>query len=217
MFWFYFFFLRFHFFWDFIFFDIFLIWKKIKEMTLTLTSSWRYLTLTLSDTHIDWVLNLFIYLFIFFFWSIIYFDIFLIWKKIKEMTLTLTTFWHYLTLSLTWSWNYLTLTLSDTDIDWVWKFLSSENFLISSFLRFHFFGVFIFLGFFSEIWKKIKETDKNLNKKIYCSLSKQWSIHQQLLSYCIATSKIYEKIGFKAKSSDLGKCLFKSASGLFTQ
>ena len=66
--------------------------------------------------------------------------------------------WHYLNLTLTRSWHYLTLTLPDTDIDWVLKFLISENILfsflfhISFFLRFHFsFWDFIFFRFYF-IW-----------------------------------------------------------------
>ena len=94
------------------------------------------------------------------------------------------------------------LKLSDTDFNWVLKIFS-----------FHF---FFFLICFS-IWKKIKESDKKLNKRIYCSLSKQWLIHQQLLNYCIGPSKIYKKFDFKGKSSHLEKRLFNSASGLFMQ
>ena len=106
--------------------------------------------------------------------------------------------------------------LSDTDIVWHWHWLSSEifeflKFIDFIFLRFHFF----FICFL--IWKKIKETDKNWNKEMYCSLRKQWLIQQQLLSYWIATRKIDKIFDFKGKSYDLEKHLFNSASGLFTQ
>ena len=174
----------------------------------------------MSDTDVDWVLKFFCFHLFFwdFFFVVVEISVFFIlvisWYY---LTLTWTRFWHYLTLTLTRSWHCLTLTLSDTGIDWVLKFLSSENFLFSLFFRFHFFWDFIFFFDSFLIWKKIKETNKNLNKRIYCSLSKQWLIHQQLLSYCIGTSKIYKKFDFKAKTSDLEKRLFNSASGLFTQ
>ena len=154
------------------------------------------------------------------------------------LTLTLSGPWHYLDPDIIWSWHYMTLTLSRSWNFWVLKFFWFHFF----FLRFHFFEILFYLFFFLRFsfylrfhffeisfvffsWdfiffrseKKIKETDKNLNKRIYCSLSKQWLIHQQLLSYCIATSKIYNKFDFKAKRSDLEKRLFNSASGLFTQ
>ena len=88
-----------------------------------------------------------------------------------------------------------------------WKYKHIIYLVISFFfLRFHFFWEFIFLRFhFLNIfltWKKIKKTGENLNKNIYCSLNKQWFIHQQLLSFSIATSKIYKKFDFKAKISD---------------
>ena len=62
----------------------------------------------------------------------------------------------------------------------------------------------------------MKESDKNLNKRILCSLSKQLLIYQKLLRYGIVTSKIDKKFDFKAKSCDLEKALFVSASGIFT-
>ena len=109
--------------------------------------------------------------------------------------------------------------MSDTDIVWHWHWLSSEIFFDFMFFWdfiFFFFEITFFLRFLL-IWKKIKITDKNLNKKISWSLSKQWLIHQQPLSYCQATSKTYKKFDFKAKSSDPGKGLFNSVSGTFTQ
>ena len=124
------------------------------------------------------------------------------------LTLTLPRSWHYLNVTLIRSWLFLTLTLCDTEIDWV------LNFFFFSF--FFFYEVSIFLIFFL-IWKKIKETNKNLNKRSSCSLSKQWLMHQQLLSYCRGKSKIYKKFDFKAKGSDLEKPLFNSGSGIFTQ
>ena len=106
--------------------------------------------------------------------------------------------------------------LSDTDIVWHWHWLSSEIFEFLKFIDFIFFRFrFFFICFL--IWKKIKETDKNWNKGMYCSLRKQWLIQQQLLSYWIATRKIDKIFDFKAKSYDLEKHLFNSASGLFTQ
>ena len=154
------------------------------------------------------------YFLIFDFSEILFFWIlFIAWYY---LTLTLTRPWHYLTLTVTRSWYYLTLTLSDTDIDWVLKFLSSSNFLISFFIKTSFFLDYIFFICF-WIWKKIKETGKNLNKRIYCSLSKQWLIDQQLLIYCIGTTKIDKKFDFKVKSSDLDKRLFNSGSRRFTQ
>ena len=65
--------------------------------------------------------------------------------------------WHYLNLTVTRFWHRLTLALSDIDIDWVLKFLSSENFLLWSFffffevpffLRYHCFWDFIFVIIF---------------------------------------------------------------------
>ena len=106
--------------------------------------------------------------------------------------------------------------LSDTDIVWHWHWLSSEIFEFLKFIDFIFLRFrFFFICFL--IWKKIKETDKNWNKGMYCSLRKQWLIQQQLLSYWIATRKIDKIFDFKAKSYDLEKRLFNSASGLFTQ
>ena len=208
------FFSRFHFFlfWYFIFFLRFHFFGLWHYLTLTLPRFYDYLTLTLI---VFWKFLILLFLRFHFFEVSFFFclrfhfleisffflgsDIIWLWHY---LTLTLTRSWHYLTLTLTRSWHCLTLTLSDTGIDWVLKFLSSENFLFSLFFRFHFFWDFIFFFDSFLIWKKIKETNKNLNKRIYCSLSKQWLIHQQLLSYCIATSKIYKKFDFKAKRSD---------------
>ena len=156
-------------------------------------------------------------LFIFFCWDFIFlrfyfflgFHFFLtLFISWYYLTLTLPRSWHYLNVTLIRSWLFLTLTLSDTEIDW------GPNFFFFSF--FFFYEVSIFLIFFL-IWKKIKETNKNLNKRSSCSLSKQWLIHQQLLSYCRGKSKIYKKFDFKAKGSDLEKPLFNSGSGIFTQ
>ena len=63
----------------------------------------------------------------------------------------------------------------------------------------------------------IKDTDKTLNKRTYSSLRKQCLIHDELLSYCIATSKIEKIFDFKGKNSELEKRLFHSGSRLFTQ
>ena len=94
--------------------------------------------------------------------------------------------------------------LSDTDIVWHWHWLSSEIFEFLKFIDFIFFRFRFFVICFL-IWKKIKETDKNWNKGMYCSLRKQWLIQQQLLSYWIATRKIDKIFDFKAKSYDLEK------------
>ena len=72
-------------------------------------------------------------------------------------------------------------------LDLIFFFFLRFNFI----LRFYFFWHFIY--FFLRFEKKIKETDKNLSKRIYCSLSKQWLIHQQLFSYSI-TMKVNKKI-----------------------
>ena len=63
----------------------------------------------------------------------------------------------------------------------------------------------------------IKDTDKTLNKRTYSSLRKECLIHEELLSYCIATSKIEKIFDFKAKSSDLEKRLLNCANWVFTQ
>ena len=112
--------------------------------------------------------------------------------------------------------------LSDTDIVWHWHCLSSWKFWVLKVFWFHFFLRFNFfeISFFLIcvlLWKKIKETLKNLSKRMYCCLRKQWLIHQQLLSYCTATGKIDKIFDFKAKTFDLEKRLFNSASQLFTQ
>ena len=154
------------------------------------------------DTDIDWVLTflsrekiLFSYFLRFHFFKISFFLIlFISWQYV---TLILTRFWHYVTLTLARCWNCLTLILIE-----FWKF---------------FLFIFFFFLICFSIWKKIKESDKKLNKRIYCSLSKQWLIHQQLLNYCIGTSKIYKKFDFKGKPSHLEERLFNSASGLFMQ
>ena len=139
------------------------------------------------------------------FWDFIFLILFICWYY---LTLTLTRFWHYLTMTLIRSCHCLIMTLSETDIDWVLIFFELRKFFFAFF--FFFFDIFL-------ISKKIKETEKNLNKIMSCSLSKQWLIHQQLLSYWKATSKIYKKFDFEAKSSDLEKRLFNSASGIFMQ
>ena len=169
--------------------------------------------LTLSHTYIVWhwywlSCDIFEFrkLFVLMFSEISFFLIlFICWYY---LTLTLTRFWHYLTMTLIRSCHCLIMTLSETDIDWVLIFFELRKFFFACF--FFFFDIFL-------ISKKIKETAKNLNKIISCSLSKQWLIHQQLLSYWKATSKIYKKFDFEAKSSDLEKRLFNSASGIFTQ
>ena len=154
-------------------------------LTLTLLRSWHCLTLAFSDTDIDWVLT-------FLSWENILFSFFLRFHYFEiSFFWILFISWHYLTLTWTRFWHYLTLTLTgslhclDTDIVWHWHWLSSEKILVSFFLILFF------------IWKRIKETHKILNKRIYCSLSKEWLIHQQLLSYCKATSKIDKNIDFK--------------------
>ena len=116
--------------------------------------------------------------------------------------------WLYLDTEIVWHWHFLTLTLIEFG-----NFRVVKNFCFHLFI---FFDISFFLIFFL-IWKMIKETDKSVNKRIHCSLSKQWLIHQQLLSYCIGRSKIYKKFHFKAKSSDLKKLLLNSASGIFMQ
>ena len=168
--------------------------------------------LTLSHTYIVWhwywlSCDIFEFrkLFVLMFSEISFFLIlFICWYY---LTLTLTRFWHYLTKTLIRSCHCLIMTLSETDIDWVLIFFELRKFF---FAFFFFFDIFL-------ISKKIKETEKNLNKIMSCSLSKQWLIHQQLLSYWKATSKIYKKFDFEAKSSDLEKRLFNSASGIFMQ
>ena len=169
----------------------------------------------MSDTDIDWVLKIFCFHFFFrfhFFWDFVCF-----FGDFVFLEISFFFFTYFLILcdsDINWTQTLSDsdiieiLILSDTDIDLVLKFLNSENFWIS-----FFFEISFFLKFFL-IWKKIKETNKNLNKRIYCSLSKQWLIHQQLLSYCIATSKIYKKFDFKAKSSKVEKRLFNSGSRL---
>ena len=106
---------------------------------------------------------------------------------ILSLSLKLSRSWHYLSLKLSRSWNF-----------WVLKFFWFHFFWDFISLRFHFFfWDFIFFFFWDFIFfrskKKIKETDKNLNKRIYCSLSRHWLIHQQLLSYSIATKVNKEK------------------------
>ena len=117
-------------------------------LTLKLTRSCQYLTLTLSSTDIIWPWY-FLSSKTFEFWKFSRFHFFEIsdffWGGVWHyMTLTLPRFWHDLTLTLTRLWNYLTLTLSATDID--------RNFLISFFLRFHFFHISFFLRFHFFFW-----------------------------------------------------------------
>ena len=196
------------FFWDFIFlrFHLFLgsdiIWL------------WHYLD---SDIILHWHWLCYEIFWFHFFWDFIFlrFHFFggsdIIWL------------WHYLDSDIIWHWQWLYseifwfhfFEILFFGISFFWDFIFF--FEILSFLRFHFFleisfffwdFIFFEISFFWYFlsWKKIKETDKNVNKRIYCSLSKQWLIHQQLLSYCIATSKTYKKFDFNAKSS---KILFK--------
>ena len=168
-----------------------------RYLTLIVTRSWHCLTLTLIEFWNLWLesfcFNFFIEISFFFshFFENSFFSIlFISWEQ-HYLTLKLSRFWHYLSLTLTRSWHCLTLRLSDTDIEWVLKYLSSENFLIS-----FFFEILFFLIYFL-ILKKIKETDKNLKKRMYYCLSKQWLIHQKILSYCIARGKIDKKFDFK--------------------
>ena len=110
----------------------------------------------MSETDIVWhwhwvnseVLEFKNFLFSFLFWDLILFELsfflmlFISWYYV---TLSLTRFWHYMTLTLSRSWDCLTLRLSDTDIEWLLKLLSSENFLFSFLFKiwfswsFHFF------------------------------------------------------------------------------
>ena len=122
----------------------------------------------MSETDIVWhwhwvnseVLEFKNFLFSFLFWDLILFELsfflmlFISWYYV---TLSLTRFWHYMTLTLSRSWDCLTLRLSDTDIEWLLKLLSSENFLFSfffflwfslsfhSFWDFNFFDIIYFL------------------------------------------------------------------------
>ena len=79
-----------------------------------------------------------------------------------------------------WPLKFLSLEVSDPWSFWTLKFLSPE---VSE--------LWILFDFFFFFWdlKKIKETDKKTNKRIYCFLSKHWLIQQQLPNNSIATSK----------------------------
>ena len=153
------FYFRFHVFWDFICLFFFLIYLFLHiiwlwhYLTQTLTKPWHCLTLTLSDTAIDWVLKFLtaeISSFHFYFRFHVFWDFICLFFFLIYLFLHIILLWLYLTLTLTKSWHCLTLTLSDTDVDWVLNFLSSENFVFSFFffffffLRFHFFFVISF-------------------------------------------------------------------------
>ena len=181
--------------------DIVLHWYSLSS---EIFDFWKYFVF-ISFPHFIFFEISFFFLRFHFFQVLFYLILFISWP---DLTLTLTRFWHYLTVTLIRSGHCLTLTLIE-----FWNFWALKNFFL---IFFFFFEISFVLRFFL-IWKKIKITDKNLNKKISWSLSKQWLIHQQLLSYCQATSKTYKKFDFKAKSSDPGKGLFNSVSGTFTQ
>ena len=89
-----------------------------------------------------------------------------------------------------WTLKFLTLEVSDPWSFWPLKFLDPEVSEPWSFWTLKFLSPEVCLIFF-VFWdmKKIKETDKKLNKRIYCFLSKHWLIQQQFPNNNIATSK----------------------------
>ena len=83
--------------------------------------------------------------------------------------------------------------ISDPWSFWTLKFMSPEVSKLWIFFDFHF--------FFCFFWnlKKIKETNKKINKRIYCFSSKHWLIQQQLPNNSIATSKISTKLSINTR------------------
>ena len=113
--------------------------------------------------------------------------------KLPELEIIQTLTLFYSEISQIWklsgSENIQILTLSDLEIIYILTLSDSEMIQILIIqISFFFLDFILFLNFIiftSE--KKIKKTDKNLNKRIYCSLSKQSLINQQLLSYALPT------------------------------